>query len=133
MKKMIRKFNIYLSIPISGQENTLIERTKKAKVEILQLFISKGYSANDINIVLPVDFNEEGTTLEDFLGGKVENYEEKDYAWFMGQDIENLLRCDAIYLARDWESSKGCTAEKAVAEIYRLEIFSYSDYKDIEF
>lgn len=123
----MNKINVYLSIPITGCENTIIERTKKAKSEIIQLFVLQGYQPNDINIILPVDFNEEATTLEDFFGGKIDNYQEKDYAWFMGKDIENLLRCDAIYLSKGYETSKGCNAEKAVAEIYNIHCLFYKD------
>lgn len=121
----MKKFRIYLSIPISGCESTLIERTKESKEDLIKQLNKKGIQ--DYEIVLPVDFNEEGTTLEDFLGTNVEHYEEKDYAWFMGKDIENLLRCDAIYLSRGWKNSKGCRAEKQIANIYELKKFYSKD------
>lgn len=35
---------------------------------------------------------------------------------YMRRDLKILLDCDAIYLMRDWENSKGAKLEKKVAE-----------------
>lgn len=38
------------------------------------------------------------------------------------KDIELLLGCDAIYLLKDWEQSRGARIEENVAREYGLEI-----------
>lgn len=40
------------------------------------------------------------------------------YSYYMGEDIKALLECDAIYLMKGWEESRGCRAELEVAKIY---------------
>jgi hypothetical protein len=44
-----------------------------------------------------------------------------DSVWLEG-DLEILRRCDAIYLLKGWESSKGATAEMRLAQTLDIEI-----------
>ena len=69
-----------------------------------------GYSkfGDELNIITPFDVNE--------------NEDKDSYARKMGNDIEALLECDAIYLCEGWQNSKGCMAEFEVARIYGKEI-----------
>lgn len=96
------KNKVYISLPITGYdlgERKQIAETIKAK------FIEQGYEA-----ITPFDVCTE---------------ERKTYAYYIGKDIEALLGCNYIYLAGDWKYSKGCCAEKCVADIYgikRIEI-----------
>lgn len=46
------------------------------------------------------------------------------------RDVSALKKCDAIYMLRGWETSKGAIAEKALAEWMRLEV-RYQDDADI--
>lgn len=46
------------------------------------------------------------------------------------RDVAALKKCDAIYLLRGWESSKGANAEKALAEWMLLEVM-YQEEVDI--
>ena len=39
-----------------------------------------------------------------------------EYADYLRLDIQALLICDKIYLLKGWESSKGATLEKNIAE-----------------
>lgn len=48
--------------------------------------------------------------------------ENKSYSYYMGRDIEELLECDAIYLCKGWQNSKGCQAEYQIAKIYDKQI-----------
>ena len=44
------------------------------------------------------------------------------YEQHMRKDLQMLLGCDAIYMLRGWECSKGATIEKAVAYSCGMEI-----------
>lgn len=53
----------------------------------------------------------------------------KSYAYYMGRDIEALLKCDAIVLGNGWEHSNGCRLEMSAATIYGHYIL-YEEYLD---
>ena len=42
-------------------------------------------------------------------------------------DFEIIKRCDAIFLNKGWENSKGCKAEKKLAESLEIPIFTEED------
>jgi hypothetical protein len=44
------------------------------------------------------------------------------WEWQMGACLMMLLRCDAIYMLRDWRNSRGARVEHAVAVELELEI-----------
>lgn len=96
---------IYISIPITGHD----PEEQKAKAERF---------AKDIDAIGHDPFNPfsipEATSHVS---------EQAKYAHFMGEDIKELLMCDAAYFSRGWEQSKGCRLEHAAAEIYGLKIF----------
>ena len=101
---------IYISLPIAIAEESVAKRYK----ESLE-YINKLESLKDYEITGPInihEFDEHGLTTP----------RDHDYAWYMGQDIENLLRCDAIFMSSGWEKSLGCRCELAVAKIYGLQI-----------
>lgn len=90
---------VYISLPISGQDL----ETVRMKADIAKKrMIVRGRDA-----VTPFD---------------VCPYAGKSYAWYMGQDLEALLECDAIYMCRGWLHSKGCRLELAAAIIYGKKI-----------
>lgn len=43
----------------------------------------------------------------------------------MGNCIQAVIECDAIYLDHAWQSSKGCNLEYRAAKIYDKEIYEY--------
>lgn len=45
-----------------------------------------------------------------------------DWRVHMRRDMQLLLGCDAIYLTKDWESSKGCKLEFDVATSCGLDV-----------
>ena len=45
-----------------------------------------------------------------------------DWRVHMRRDIQLLLQCDAIYMCRDWEGSKGCKLEHDVATSCGLDV-----------
>ena len=103
---------VYVSLPISGQP--IEKRMAYAEQVKRELECSYrcgwGYSkfGDKLNIITPFDVNE--------------NEDKDSYARKMGNDIEALLECDAIYLCEGWQNSKGCMAEFEVARIYGKEI-----------
>lgn len=100
-------------MPMANQEATISERYEKAYDEVKEKY--------NCEIVSPIN-------IEAF---KDKNYKrDHDWAWYMGRDIEMLLRCDSIYLTRGWMNSRGCRAEYAIAKELNLNII-YSDDHDL--
>lgn len=98
---------VYISIPITGFD---LEERKRTVNEIKKSFISDHYEA-----ITPFD---------------VCNEKDKPYSYYMGKDIEALLECSHIYLVDGWKKSKGCRAEKAIADIYGIKkIYAYEEPK----
>ena len=101
---------IYISLPIAIDEKTVARRYKESLEYINNLESLKDYEiSGPINIY---EFDDNGLTTP----------REHDYAWYMGQDIENLLRCDAIFMSKGWEKSLGCRCELATAKVYDLKV-----------
>ena len=103
---------VYLSLPISGRS----VKERMAYAEKIKYGLIAAYCRGEgifmaeskLNIIAPFDVNE--------------NEDKDSYARKMGNDIEALLECDAIYLCRGWQNSKGCMAEFEVARIYNKQI-----------
>ena len=47
---------------------------------------------------------------------KIEHNHDKSWLNFMKQDIKALMDCDAIYLLKNWQSSKGAMVEYQLAQ-----------------
>lgn len=96
IRELRKEMKIYVSLPITGYD---IEERKARAAELKLRFEREGHEA-----VTPFDLDwEEG----------------KDYAHYMGRDIEALLRCDAAYLDTGWQKSKGCCLEYKAAALYQ--------------
>lgn len=96
---------IYISIPITGHDREAQERKARKFAETIDLL---GHDP-----VIPFDLE------------KAPGYynEREQYAFYMGEDIEQLLTCDAAYFARGWDKSKGCTLEHTAAKLYGLQAY----------
>lgn len=104
---------IYISLPMSGQEDTILERYTKAEFELKNKF------GDDIEIKGPynvIDFKEPDKFEYD-----------RDWCYYMAKDVEDLLRSDAIYLTKGWSKSKGCRVEKAISAEMEKEIIYAED------
>ena len=99
---------IYLSLPIKNTGYTTKERMKYADEVRRLLELRYGVRNENVIVITPFDVNE--------------NEDKDSYARKMGNDIEALLECGAIYLCEGWQNSKGCMAEFEVARIYGKEI-----------
>lgn len=95
---MKSKRRIYISIPVTGRPMELT----RIKAEEVKATIRR---TGDIP-ACPLDLTDEGD----------------DYAACMGKCIEEMLRCDAVYFVRGWQSSRGCTAEYETARVYGKEM-----------
>ena len=96
---------IYISIPITGHDPV----EQKAKAERF----AKDIDSIGHDPVNPFDTPEVDTPVSD----------QAKYAHYMGEDIKELLLCDAAYFARGWDKSKGCLLEHYAAKIYGLQIY----------
>jgi hypothetical protein len=93
------KKKIYISIPITGKDiSQVICGYTIAKIKL---------QSKEVECVTPFDICDE---------------KYKPYSYYIGKDIEVLLECDAIYMCKGWQNSKGCMAEFEVARIYGKEI-----------
>ena len=104
---------IYISLPMSGQEDTIWARYIKAELELKNKF------GDSIEIKAPYN-------IRDFK--EPENFEyDRDWCYYMSKDVEDLLRSDAIYLTKGWSKSKGCRVEKAISVEMGKEIIYSED------
>lgn len=94
----VRRF--YVSIPITGQD---YQMQRELAMEVKRSIECSG----DCEVITPFDIVTDIST---------------PYNVCMGRCVEALLECDVICMAGDFKSSKGCMAEKAIAQIYGLEV-----------
>ena len=47
----------------------------------------------------------------------------KSWTWYMRKDIAGLMECDAIFLLKDWEDSRGARLEYYIAQQLEMKIF----------
>ena len=102
---------IYISIPISGKD-LATQQTLAAQI------------AGRIKDLGHESFNPFDTPLAP-LGVT----EKEKYAYYMGEDIKQLLMCDAAYFCEGWRGSNGCLLEFNAAQIY--DIKRYVNINDI--
>ena len=106
---------IYISLPITGHEDTYERRLDEA-VE----YVKEKYPEYD-RIITPKYVADE---LNERLDPIIPKY--KDYLY---EDIGVIKICDAIFMCRDWCYSGGCNAEWAFASAIGLTIL-YQDEKE---
>ena len=101
--------SIYISLPISGHEDTYEQRLDdaveyvKAKCKEYDKIITPKYVADRLN-----------ERLEPIIPAY------KDYLY---EDIGVLTACDAIFMCKGWYGSNGCFAEWSFAIAIGLTIF----------
>lgn len=93
---------IYVSLPITGHEETAPGTAKRVQEELRPTF-------PEAEVITPFDIVPVGSGL--------------DYAECMGKDITELLKSDAICLVstEGSEESKGVKLESFAADIYRID------------
>ena len=48
--------------------------------------------------------------------------EEERYDLVMRHDVNILMKCNAIYMLKDWEKSKGAKLENSLANFFKMEV-----------
>ena len=91
---------IYISIPITGHEDTYEQRLEAA-VE----YVKRVYPKYKI-IITPKEVAER---LEDYKPTKPK------YSDYLLADLKEIRHCDAIFMCRGWSDSDGCYAEWSFA------------------
>lgn len=113
---MEKKKKIFVSIPMSGVENTVLSRYRRTESKI-----KADEKLSEYEIVAPYKFFDYFT--EDGVKGDCTS-DIGVTAFCMGKDIELVIGCDAIYSCDGWEESKGCRVERYTANVYGLEMYN---------
>lgn len=92
---------VYVSIPISGEDYNGQRDHASAVAKELE---RQGYST-----ITPFNIVKSVTT---------------PYNEAMGKCVTELLECDAIYLCKGWQNSKGCSSELHIALVYGLSVMT---------
>ncbi len=90
---------IYISLPITGHD---IEQVEARSIFTAAMLREQGHTP-----ISPLE---------------IDHRDPQDYEAVIGTDITALLCCDAVYLCKDWETSRGCRLEYQAAKIYGKEI-----------
>lgn len=103
---------IYIAGPMTGKEDlNRVEFEKAAKfIEESSKGFSIGFNPHDVANMLGWDESTLLSTIASTL-------------------LVDLANCDAIYMLRGWQDSKGATAEHAVAKWIGLEIIYQGEAK----
>ena len=90
---------VYISVPISGHDETQV----REHIDLMKAALSRvGHKA-----VSPFDV----------YAGK-----NPDYFDYLCADLHELSKCDAIFLCKGWQFSKGCQVEAHFARTFGKEI-----------
>lgn len=106
---------VYVSLPITGHESTVMERCLKAKQQIEMLFATADTKGYELEVVFPKDVDKIGTSEQDNT---------KPLGYWLGEDIKLLMDCDAVFLCECNGRSRGCQLEKKCAILYHKTILS---------
>ncbi len=106
------KKKVYVATPVNGrQEPTRDEKRQAAYRRVVGLKAMLEIDHPDWDMVSSFDVCAPFGELSESVA--------------MGRCVELLMTCEAIYLDRGWQSSKGCTVEHYVAKRYGLEIYEH--------
>lgn len=92
---------VYISVPMTGRTVKEVEADiKQAKKDF--------------------PFNKRGTK---YISNLLEFKEGLDPATSLGNAVEEILSCDALYVCPGWKESKGCRVEIATAILYDIPVY----------
>ena len=111
----MKTIKIYISLPITGQEDTVMERFLTAKTQVEYVFATAGTKGYNLEIIPPLDIEKIGTPEQD---------NSKPLSYWVGEDIKLLMECDAVYFCKGNGKSKGCQLEHKCATLYEKTILN---------
>lgn len=115
MRTMDKK-KIYISLPLGGHEKSARARYELAVMEVKSMFADE-----DLEICGPIN-------IKDFkVDEGLSAPREHDWAWYMGEDMKELLRSTHIYLTQGWAWSPGCRIERAAAIAHNMVVLESED------
>lgn len=94
--------SIYISLPITGHEDTYEQRLDDAVEYVKEKYPEYG------EIITPKEVAE---NLE-----KLFHPFEPKYKDYLLADMRAISHCDTIFICKGWRDSKGCLAERAFAK-----------------
>ena len=111
----MKTIKVYVSLPITGQESTVMNRCLKAKQHIEMLFATADTKGYELEVVFPKDVDKIGTPEQDNT---------KPLSYWIGEDIKLLMECDAVFFCEGYIRSRGCYLEHKCATLYHKTILS---------
>lgn len=111
----MKAIKIYVSLPITGQESTVMKRCIEAKERLEKIFKEAEIEDYKLEVVFPKDVDKIGTPEQDNT---------KSLGYWIGEDIKLLMECDAVYFCAGYSRSNGCQLEYQCADIYEKKILS---------
>lgn len=106
---------VYVSLPITGQESTVMERCMEAKERIEKIFKEADTQDYELEVVFPKDVEKIGTPEQDNT---------KPLSYWIGEDIKLLMECDAVFFCKGNSRSRGCQLEHRCATLYEKTILN---------
>jgi hypothetical protein len=106
---------IYVSLPITGQEGTVMKRCMEAKERLEKIFKEADTQNYELEVVFPKDVEKIGTPEQDAT---------KSLGYWLGEDIKLLMECDAVFFCEGYIRSRGCYLEHKCATLYHKTILS---------
>lgn len=113
----MKTIKVYISLPITGQESTVMERCLKANQQIKWLFAASDTEDCGLEVVYPLGVEKIGTPEQDNT---------KPLSHWIGEDIKLLMECDAVYFCEGYAESRGCQLEHKCASLYQKTILNQS-------
>lgn len=99
-----------LSQPMAGKTEDEIINTRKRAIDAL---IGAGYEVVD-TLFTGEYYSDEAMRKRGVIQIPV---------YYLGETIENMSLCHAVYFCKGWENARGCRIEHEVAKAYGLDIF----------
>lgn len=112
---MMQAIKVYVSLPITGQESTVMERCMEAKERLEKIFKEADTQDYELEVVFPKDVEKIGTPEQDNT---------KPLSYWIGEDIKLLMECDAVFFCKGNSRSGGCQLEHRCATLYEKTILN---------